>query len=74
MEWYMKAAEHGDEDAQNSVGTLYLNGHGVPRSYEEAARWYRKAARSSRLLIAGSYPRLAQRYTEKDPSWSRSVR
>ena len=38
------AAEHGDADAQNSVGHHYYYGHGVERSFEKAVYWYRKSA------------------------------
>lgn len=44
MEWYQKAANQGDADAQNSMGDLYYWGRGVLRDYKEAMKWYRKAA------------------------------
>ena len=44
IEWYRKAAEQGDVDAQNKLGHCYYNGNGVSQSYVEAAKWYRKAA------------------------------
>jgi len=37
-------AEEGDIKAQNALGTMYLEGKGVPQSYSEAVRWFRKAA------------------------------
>jgi TPR repeat protein len=37
-------AETGDKQAQYNYGVCYHNGIGVQKSYEEAARWYRKAA------------------------------
>jgi hypothetical protein len=30
--------------AQNNLGFLYRDGHGVPQDYAEALRWYRMAA------------------------------
>ena len=45
--WYQKAveyAEQGDADAQYSLGIRYELGKGVERSYEDAVKWYKKAA------------------------------
>jgi uncharacterized protein len=30
--------------AQHSLGTMYVLGQGVARDYQEAAKWFRKAA------------------------------
>jgi len=37
-------AEHGDAEAQFTLGGMYYAGKGVPQDYAEATRWYRKAA------------------------------
>lgn len=37
-------AEQGDALAEFELGRLYYRGTGVPRSYEEAVRWYRESA------------------------------
>jgi TPR repeat protein len=37
-------AEEGEPEAQFNLGLLYLDGHGVPQSDEEAANWFRRAA------------------------------
>jgi TPR repeat protein len=37
-------AEHGEADAQYSLGNSYRQGEGVPRDYAESVRWLRKAA------------------------------
>ena len=37
-------AEHGDAEAQSSLGLIYSDGSGVPRNDVEAVRWYRLAA------------------------------
>jgi TPR repeat protein len=37
-------AKKGNAEAQNDLGTAYLFGRGVPKDYEEAVKWYRKAA------------------------------
>jgi TPR repeat protein len=44
MQWYRKAAQEGDANAQHAVGALYLNGLGVAPNPHEAMRWFRKAA------------------------------
>ena len=41
---YRKAAEQGLANAQFNLGVMYHKGRGVPQSYEEAAKWFRKAA------------------------------
>ena len=43
-QWYRKAADQGDADAQTNLGFLYANGHGVAQDYAQALQWYRKAA------------------------------
>ena len=37
-------AERGDPVAQRRLGSLYVNGYGVPKDYAEAVKWYRRAA------------------------------
>jgi TPR repeat protein len=45
VEWYRKAAEQGDADAQFSLGTWYLLGDmGLDKDEGEGIKWYRKAA------------------------------
>jgi len=44
MQWYRKAADQGNADAQIGIGRLYEQGWGVRKDYDEAWRWYRKAA------------------------------
>ena len=36
--------EQGDADAQFSLGTMYLDGQGVPQDYIQAHMWYNLAA------------------------------
>jgi len=48
-------AEGGDANAQYELGMAYQCGSGVPQSFTEAIKWYKKAAaqgdeRASRLL------------------------
>jgi len=44
MQEWLALAEQGDAAAQVRVGTLHLNGHGIPRDTSAAAAWYRRAA------------------------------
>jgi uncharacterized protein len=37
-------ADHGDAEAEYFLGTMYYEGHEVPRRRSVAAQWYRKAA------------------------------
>jgi len=42
--WFRKAAEQGDADSQNWLGTCFRRGDGVREDVVEAAKWYRRAA------------------------------
>ena len=44
LQFWLKKAEQGDADAQFNLGYLYESGRGVSQDYNEAAKWYRKAA------------------------------
>ena len=37
-------AEQGDAWPQNSLGNLYYDARRVPQNYQQAVRWFRKAA------------------------------
>jgi len=39
-----RQADGGEVPAQNALGDIFAEGTQVPQNYEEAARWYRKAA------------------------------
>lgn len=43
IEYWMKAAEGGNSEAQYNVGLMNLNGMGMPQDYEKAITWYKKA-------------------------------
>lgn len=45
-QWYRKAAEQGDIDAQYNIAQMSYKGDGIQKNYEEAAKWYRKIAES----------------------------
>ena len=42
--WYSKAAEQGYSDAQNNLGKMYEQGHGVDQDDEMAVYWFERAA------------------------------
>ena len=44
VKYNRKAADQGNEWAQNNLGEMYRNGSGVARDYLEAVKWFRKAA------------------------------
>ena len=44
IEHFKQEAEKGDAAAQNSFGLRFVSGEGVPRSDEEASKWFRRAA------------------------------
>ena len=44
LNWYRKAAEHGEGYTQMHLAECYKNGVGVSANAVEAAKWYRKAA------------------------------
>jgi TPR repeat protein len=44
VEWFKKAADQGNVDAQNNLGVMYYTGEGVPKDIAKAREWFRKAA------------------------------
>ena len=46
MELFQKAAEAGNANAMNELGSVYVNGQGVERNIERGVGWYEKAAQS----------------------------
>jgi len=42
--WNRRTAEGGEADAQNNLGAMYANGHGVPQDYVRAHMWFSLAA------------------------------
>ncbi len=51
--WYRDAAGQGFAPAQNNLGVMYTNGHGVPRDDAEAVKWHRMAAEQG--YVVGQY-------------------
>src|SRR5712664_4001235 len=50
LEWYEKAADKGNADAMNNIGTLYYNRRGVEQDYAKAREWYEKAAAKDNVV------------------------
>lgn len=44
VEWYRKAANQGDMNAQYNLGLMYRRGTGVTQDYQQAFYWFSKAA------------------------------
>ena len=42
--WFHHAAEHGNAEAQDSLGDAYYNGTGINQDYSKALMWYQKSA------------------------------
>ncbi len=47
VKWLRKAAEMGEENAQELLGICYFKGHGVKQSYKDAVKWLSTAAKKS---------------------------
>ena len=43
-EWFTKAAEQGNANAQNNLGMMYKKGLGVGKDFGKAVEWYTTAA------------------------------
>jgi localization factor PodJL len=44
VEWYRKAAEQNDNDAQYNLGVCYAKGQGIAKDYIEGYKWLFLAA------------------------------
>jgi TPR repeat protein len=49
VEWYRKAAEKGNAEAQYNLGEMYRVGRILPKDSAEAARWLKQAADQNHL-------------------------
>lgn len=64
MENFQKAAKQGNTMAMHYIGELYYYGEGVEQNFDEAKKWYQKAAG---LRCESSYNSLGDIYLkEKD--------
>ena len=49
LNWFRKAAERGQANAQFSLGIMYKNGEDVPQDYMQAQMWVNLAASHERM-------------------------
>ena len=49
INWWQKAAENGDIEAQYKLGCCYIAGNGTPRNPKQAEFWLQKAANQGHL-------------------------
>ncbi|MBO6224712.1 MAG: sel1 repeat family protein [Psychrobacter sp.] len=68
--WYKKAAQAGNQDAQFSLASMYESGDGIDQNYALAKNWYEKAAAQgdsdSQYVLGSMYYNgtgVAQNYT-----------
>jgi len=70
LESWLPLARNGDLAAQRNLGHLYRSGQGVPQDFEEASRWYRRAAEAG---LVGAQVNLGAMYlrgqgVDEDPA------
>ncbi|MDD4887874.1 MAG: tetratricopeptide repeat protein, partial [Thiomonas sp.] len=64
--WYRKAADQGDDDAQNNLGSLYELGMGVPQNRQVAYALYDIAATKGNPAARRNRNQLEQKLSTKD--------
>lgn len=47
---FSELSKAGDRDAQNNLGSMYLNGTGVNKDFAKAAYWYLKSAKQGNVV------------------------
>ena len=40
--WFLKAANSGNVNAQRELGSMYINGKGVVSDFDQAVYWFKK--------------------------------
>jgi TPR repeat protein len=63
LQLWEEAAEQGDEDAQSSLGTVYVCGQGVKKDFPKAGKWYGLAAEQENSMAQFN---LGQMYSNGD--------
>ena len=59
-ELFRQAAEQGDDAAQFNLGLSYAQGEGVPQDYDEAAKWWKRAAKQDNKDAQAALEELAK--------------
>lgn len=59
VEWFRKAAEHGNFEAQYNLGIAYYHGFGIKKDLTQAVHWFEKAAQQgyadAQYILAAAY-------------------
>jgi TPR repeat protein len=63
VDWYRKAADQGDPNAQANLGLMYADGLGVPQDYVIALMWFGLAAAGGHAFAAKSRDDVAANMT-----------
>jgi TPR repeat protein len=58
--WYRKAAEQGNDIAENDLAVMYENGAGVVPDVAQAIYWYRKSAAQGNADAQANLARLGE--------------
>ena len=58
--YFRQAAELGDADGQFNLGLSYAQGEGVAQNYDEAAKWWKRAAAQDNADAAAALKELAK--------------
>ena len=61
LEWYTKAANQGDAQAQYNLGLMYYKGEGVRQNTATAKEWFGKACDNGDQNGCDQYRNLNQR-------------
>lgn len=65
-EWFRKAAEQGNADAQYNLGMAYYKGDGVDRDRQAALMWFKKAADAGVALAQYNFGAMCIKGKEED--------
>ena len=49
---YIKSANAGDADAQNTLAIMYQSGKGIERNYSKAVKWYKRAINNGNIIAS----------------------
>lgn len=67
-EWYLKAANHGNAAAQDTLGRFYEFGDGVEKNLEVSMHWYKMAAKQNYFGAYENYKRISFKFTSSASS------
>ncbi|KAF9426605.1 hypothetical protein BGZ76_002680, partial [Entomortierella beljakovae] len=70
MEWYLKASDQGNSDAQRNIGLLYQSGYGTPVDSAKAFEWHLKASYNGNFKAQENLGMLFYCYFDASNDWS----